>query len=283
MLPLERGTVSRMTTSSGWVLLVVLIAVAAGCNRLSFIKPDYTRNDFRRTAAELDVTTDSRDKDHVAARVALQQGHVAYSRGDLDGARKAAEQALAADTSSAAAHTLRAVVADRAGKADVAGRHYRRAVELAPRAGGMHNNYGTWLCANGRARESLGWFEQALSDRSYRTPAAALANAGACAGKAGQGEDAVPYLEAALKLDPDNPVALGAMAEHEFGAGRAFRARAFSQRRLAAAPADAPALLLASQIEQELGDKQAAAGYVQRLRAEFPDTSGSGTGDDGKR
>ena len=129
----------------------------------------------------------------------------------------------------------------------------------------------------------LTWFDHAIADRNYRTPAVALGNAGACAEKAGQGERAERYRRAALELDPENPVALAAMAEHEFREGRAFRARAFSQRRLAAAPANAPVLLLASQIEQELGDNEAAAGYVQRLRAEFPDTAGSGTGDDGER
>jgi type IV pilus assembly protein PilF len=146
----------------------------------------------------------------------------------------------------------------------------------------MQNNYGTWLCSNGRARESLEWFDRALADPGYRTPAVALANAGACADEAGLGELAGLYLERAIELEPANPVALGVMAQREFRAGDAFRARAFSQRRLAAAPADRHALVLASQIEEKLGDKEAAAGYVQRLRTEFP-TSGSGTGDNGKR
>src|SRR3546814_20433103 len=73
-----------------------------------------------------------------------------------------------------------------------------------------------------------------------------------------------PLVRSALALDPQIPVALAAMAEQEFRAGRAFQARAFSQRRLAAAPADARSLLLASQIEEKLGDKDAAARYVQR-------------------
>lgn len=281
MRSLDRGTTTPQ--AAGLACLVGLVVVMAGCSRLSFIKPDYTRNDFRRTAPELDITTDRRNQDSVAARLAVQQGQLALSRGDLDAARQAAEQALDTNPDSAAAHTLRGVVAAREGEGDLAGDHYRRAVELAPHVGGMHNNYATWLCANGRAGESLAWFDQALADRNYRTPAVAMANAGACADDAGQGARAARYLEAALKLDPENPVALAAMAEHEFRAGRAFHARAFSQRRLAAAPANASVLLLASQIEQKLGDKEAAAGYVQRLRAEFPDTSGSGTGDDGKR
>lgn len=283
MRPLDRGRKVPPASGLAWLVGLMVVTALAGCSRLSFIKPDYTRNDFRRTAPELDITTDRRDKDSVAARLAVQQGQLALSRGDLDAARRAAELALDTNPDSAAAHTLRGVVAAREGEVDLAGDHYRRAVELAPHIGGMHNNYATWLCANGRADESLAWFERAIADRNYRTPAVALGNAGACAGQAGQDERAGRYLQAALEFDPENPVALAAMAEHEFRAGRAFHARAFSQRRLAVAPPNAAVLLLASQIEQKLGDKEAAAGYVQRLRAEFPDTSGSGTGDDGKR
>src|SRR3546814_8916261 len=61
-----------------------------------------------------------------------------------------------------------------------------------------------------------------------------------------------------------------ALAEYQYRNGRYMDARAFSQRRLAAAPATAAVLLLASQIEEKLGDRVAAARYVQRLRAEFP-------------
>jgi type IV pilus assembly protein PilF len=280
MRPPERGHLARVRVLAG---VCAISLVVAGCSRLTFVKPDLGRGDFERTAPELDITTDDRSKGAGAARVAVQHGQVAFTQGKIEDARRFAEQALELDPDSAAAHTLRAVVADRAGNSRLAGRHYQRAVELAPYLGGMHNNYGTWLCANGREQESLQWFEQALADRNYPTPAAALANAGACARKAGAAERAVRYLDAALEIDPANPVALAAMAEHEFRAGRAFQARAFSQRRLAAAPADAASLVLASQIEQKLGDKEAADRYVQRLRAEFPAASGSGTGDDGKR
>jgi type IV pilus assembly protein PilF len=123
-----------------------------------------------------------------------------------------------------------------------------------------------WNCA----QESLAWFDRALADRSYATPASALANAGACAGMAGQYDRVERDLRAALSLDPANAVALEAMAEHQFRNGSYLEARAFSERRLGAARADASALLLASQIEDKLGDKAAAARYVQRLRTEFP-------------
>ena len=80
-------------------------------------------------------------------------------------------------------------------------------------------------------------FDRALADPGYPTPASALANAGACALKAGQADLASQYLGKALEIDPGNAVALEAMAESEFNAGHYMAARAFSERRLALAPA----------------------------------------------
>lgn len=262
------------------VLVPVLLA---GCNRLSFIRPDLESRDYVRVAPEYHVSDEGRGRRSAARTVlTLGEGHRALLAGELDAAEAAARSVLRQDDSSADAHTLIAAVYERRGRPDQAGDHYRRAAELSPR-GAQLNNYGVWLCGQQRAAESLEWFERALGDRGYATPGFALANAGFCADKAGLDDKAGRYLEAALEIDPANPVALSAMAERAFRAGNAFQARAFSERRLAAAPADPRALMLASQIERQLGDKEAADRYVQRLRAEFPDASGSDTGESGRR
>lgn len=263
------------------VLALLAVLLAAGCSRLTFMRQDTSRRGFESTAHEAAITNNGRRGGDALARVQLAQQRL--GEGDLVGAEREAKRALKLDPRFAPAYTVLAIAQDRAGNAVVAGQHYRRATELAPTDGGMHNNYGTWLCSQGRAVESLVWFEQALAAPGYRTPETALANAGACALQAGQTAKAEQLLRQAIGLDPQNQLALAAMAELEFKAGRAMAARAFSQRRLAAAPADPSALLLASQIENKLGDRTAAEEYVRRLRAEFPDARGSGTGDDGRR
>lgn len=263
---------------------LVLIAIGVtGCSRISFIRPDLDRKGFERTAPEVHMQTDDRKIGSVRAQRLLAQGQQLLAQGDLAGAHKAAAEAVKLASSSPQAHALLGLVEDRRGNGRSAGQHYLRAAELAPGQGAILNNYGTWLCAQGQHVESLEWFDRALADRGYASPAIALANAGACAHRAGDDRRAEPYLVAAIEIDPANPVALGVIAEREFRAGNAFRARAFSQRRLAAAPADAAALLLASQIEKKLGDNAAAARYVQQMRAEFPTTSGTEPGDGGTR
>src|SRR5690606_40251254 len=88
------------------------------------------------------------------------------------------------------------------------GRHYAEAARLAPDDGGMQNNYGAWLCRQGRAAEAMEYFERAIAAPGYQVPADALANAGACAEAAGRGDRTEQYLRAALRLDPENSVAL---------------------------------------------------------------------------
>ncbi|MFS2047146.1 tetratricopeptide repeat protein, partial [Stenotrophomonas geniculata] len=107
------------------------------------------------------------------------------------------------------------------------------------------------------------------------TPAEAQANAGGCALDAGQLERAERDLRAALSTLPGNPVALEAMAQLSFRQGRYMEARAFAERRIAAAPATRSVLQLASQIEARLGDRAASDRYIQRIRQEFPQEAGS--------
>jgi type IV pilus assembly protein PilF len=252
-----------------WLLVLVAVA-ASGCSRLSFVRPDTSRGNYKQVAPKIEVSDGGR-RSSLAVRDQLLLAEQRLRAGQLDQARRHAESALGMDPRSADAHTLLAVVAQQGGDQVRAGSHYAKAAELAPQHGYALNNYGTWLCGNGRAAESLPWFERALASPGYGTPASALANAGACAARIGQDARAERDLRRALELDPVNPVALSAMAGVALRQGRALEARAFSERRLAAAPADAEALRLASQIEQKLGDRTAAERYTRQLRAEFGD------------
>ena len=260
------------TTASLLLFLVFLVFLSA-CNRVTLLRPDTSRGDFRRTAPEVEI------RNHGGKRAgAIALIHAAQARlqgGDAAGALDAARRAVRADDTFAEAHSLVGLSLDASGRGREAGEHHRRAAELAPSQGALLNNYGVWLCTNARAAESVAWFERAIAAPGYPTPDAALANAGACALKAGQVDRASALLRRAIALTPANPVALAALARLEFDRGRAFEARAFIERRLAAAPADRESLLLASQIEEKLGDTAAATRYVHKMRAEFPRSSDS--------
>jgi type IV pilus assembly protein PilF len=194
----------------------------------------------------------------------------AFRAGQIEAAEKKAKAALKIDGTRPDAYLLLANIATQRGADAEAGTLYRKAAELAPAHGDALNNYGAWLCTHGHPAESLVWFDRAIAAPGYATPASALANAGGCALDAGQAERAARDLRNAIQLDPTNAYALESMARSEYAQGRYFEARAFSQRRLAAAPATRSVLQLASQIEAQLGDTVASGRYLQRIRDEFP-------------
>jgi len=255
---------------AGLVLAALLAGPLAGCSRLTFVKADPNRGDYIQVAPDYKVREGKDEQRRTLALSLAAAAAEALQAGRLGEAEAEAKKALDNDRESSEAYTVLALVAERRGDAKTAGKHHEKAVELAPGRGITLNNYGAWLCGNGRVAESLPVFDKALADRAYRTPEAALANAGRCRLMAGQGKLAERYLRLALQVDKDNPVALAGMARYSYDIGDYMQARAFSERRLAAAAATPEVLLLASQIEQKLGDMAASAHYVQRMRNEFP-------------
>src|SRR5690606_12293765 len=266
----------RRPEAGAIVLLLGAMVALSACSRVTCVKPSRARGAYERVGPEYTLEEDAREAARMQALKHAILAEDALRAGRLDAAAREARQALELDPGSSEAHTLLAVVAERQGRGQDAGKHYEQAVRLAPRRGVTLNNYAAWLCRNGREADSLPVFDRALADPGYATPAAALANAGTCALRAGRPELAERALRRALEYDRDNVVALETMARLSYQGGDYLQARAFSQRRLAAAPATAQVLLLASQIEQKLGDSAAAARYGRRLRAEFPNATPRG-------
>lgn len=260
-------------------LAMLVLFVATGCSRLTFVRQSAKRSGSEQVAPQYSVGDSAATHQRLAAQERLSLAAQRLRSGDLEAAEREVKAALKTSPTSADAYTLLAVIEDKRGNAAQAGSHYKRAAELAPNQGGALNNYGAWLCGNGFPAESLVWFDRALAAPGYASPASALANAGGCALQTGQYERAGRDLRQALSLDPGNAYALASMAESEYRQHRYFEARAFTERRLAAAPANPSVLQLASNIEEKLGDRVAASRYVQRLRAEFPEMVTANPGD----
>ena len=196
------------------IAMLALVALAAtACSRLTFIKPKAGRGNYEQKAPEYTFREDAEGKRRVAGmdQLALAERHL--RAGEYDAAEANARAAMKSDPRSPGAYTLLGAIEDQRGHSEKAGGYYAKAAELAPAKGNVLNNYGAWLCGNGRAVEALTWFDRALADPTYASPASALANAGSCAMSLGQTARADHDLRAALDLDPESPVALAAMAE----------------------------------------------------------------------
>ena len=188
----------------------------------------------------------------------------AYAQQDWDRAERLARRAAGIDRAHPDGLTLLAMVHSAQGRAEQAGQAYQQALALAPLRGDLLNNYGAWLCAQDQPAEALVLFDRGLRDPGG-PQADLLTNAGICAWKSGQWERAERDLRQALEFYPQHPQLLLSMASLQYQRGHTMAARAFYQRRLAAAPADISVLQLAVQVEEQLGDRAAAELHELRL------------------
>jgi len=214
-------------------------------------------------------SVDSESKEAAELQVKLGRGYM--EQGDLEIAMEKLQRALQLDPRSVDAHTLLAVLNERIGRRERAEGFYRKAERLAPDNGEVNNNLGAFLCGSGNYREADAYFVKALADPFYRSPAAALTNAGVCAGKAGDAVKAEDYFRRVLAIQPNGATALFELAKMSHARGDSLRARAFLQRLEAIAPGDPVVLDLGQRIETRLGDADAARRYADRLKNEFPD------------
>ena len=259
------------------LLAFAVCAALAGCGGGAAVS-DVGRGETRSTARSTSAPSKPSKKRAVEVQVELGRNYM--ERGQLETAHEAFKKALALDPNSVDANTLMAVLYERIDRAEGAEKYYHRAVELDPEDGATNNNYGAYLCRLNRYDEADNYFVRALDDPFYKTPQAALANAGVCARMAGNAAKSETYFRKAIEADPKNAGALYELARISFDKEDFLRARAFMQRLESITPPEASALELAARIEERLGDGGAAKKYRERLKTEFPDYQpGTDTGE----
>ena len=247
-------------------LVLATCVFSSACSRLTFIRPP-TPKPPKELKQENPVSGKSRSTNDPRELLMLATKY--YTDGNYDVAEKHTRNALKKQPNSVDALTMLANIEAARGNNEQAGAYYAKVAELQPRDGVALNNYGAWLCANGRTQESLPYFGRALGDTNYRDRASSQANFGSCALTAGRMDLAESNLREAVEQAPEKSVALAGMAKYLYTKGEYFQARAFIERRLAAASASPEVLGLAADIEQKLGDQKAANQYRERIRSEF--------------
>jgi type IV pilus assembly protein PilF len=194
------------------------------------------------------------------------------NRGQYEVALGKLKKAINEDSDYAPAHTVIAILYERVGETELAGKHYQEAYEADPTDGDVNNNYGVYICQHRNVKQALDHFQKALADPFYATPAVALTNAGSCALGSNDMQAAEDYLRRALKFEPEFPDALMNMARLNFENRNYLSSRAFMQRYEAVAQHDPESLLLAFKIETASGDNRAANRYKLALESGFPDS-----------
>jgi type IV pilus assembly protein PilF len=222
------------------------------------------------------TTTTNADPNNASPERAIvynvQLGMQYLRQGRRDLARLRLERALEIDDRSPAANSAMAYYWEQVGEIERADASHRRAVRYGDDDPNIANNYGTFLCQQGRYEESEAYFLSAARSVDYLTPEAAYANAGACQRRAGNPERAEELLRRALTISPRFADALWHMADLRFDQGDALTARAFLQRLEAEGQLSASMLYLGVRIERTMGDDAAADDYARRLVRNYPNS-----------
>lgn len=198
---------------------------------------------------------------------------VEYLRqGAYDTALARLERAISIDPSYAPAHDALGLLYAQLKRPVEADGYFRKSIELQPENSGALNNYGQFLCSQGKAREGLEYFDRALNNPLYGTPENAQTNAGLCLVAADDDIGAAVRFAAALEANPQMAPALIQLCRINFEQGDHLRARAYLQRYTAVTKPGPTALWLGVQIERALGDKDAEFSYAVALRDGFPDS-----------
>jgi type IV pilus assembly protein PilF len=237
-----------------------LLIAAAGCASV----PQTPQDDLRTSSDRTDAQK--------RAQIRLQLAVGYYEAGQTTTALDEVKQAIQIDPTMADAHSMRALIYMDMGETALAEESFKRAMQLAPNNPDFANNYGWFLCQNGRARESIAYFQAALKSRSYASPAKALNNAGVCSLKLGDTAAAERYFSEAFKANPGNADTSLNLARLYYDRGDFERARFYISRVTRTENPGAAALWMAIRIERKLGDRDAQAGLISELRRRYPDS-----------
>jgi len=200
------------------------------------------------------------------ARIRLQLAVGYYEQRQMGVALDEIRQAIAADPNFAEAYSMRALIYMDMGELKLAEENFRQAIRLAPNTPDFNNNYGWFLCQNGREKESIAYFEAALKNRAYQSPAKALNNAGICSLKLKNRSAAERYFSQAFQYEPGNPSTSTNLARLYYDQGDYERARFYIGRVMKADVMTADVLWLAIRIERKLGDRAAESSLATQLR-----------------
>ncbi|WML90997.1 type IV pilus biogenesis/stability protein PilW [Thiothrix lacustris] len=193
-------------------------------------------------------------------------------KGRMDLASMNLEKALTQEPNSAPANHYYALLQERLGADDKAGKHFQKALRVTPKDSSLLNNYGSYLCRTGQYAAAERAFLESLKDPLYKTPEFAYTNAGICIKKAGNPTQAETYFRKALEKNNRFSEALYQLARLHYEKGESAKAEAFLYRYNDSAPASPDSLLLCYQIQTRLNEVDKANTCATELREKFPDS-----------
>lgn len=251
---------TRYSRNVAVALLLVSFVVLSGCALTN------AGNDG--AAGRQGSTSGSAEQRRVDIRMQLAIGY--YEQGQYQVALSEIEQVVRQAPGYVDAYSMRGLIYMGLGDRKLAEQSFVQALKLSPHHPDVANNYALLLCDSGRQDEAMRYFNMALSNTMYRTPAVAAGNAGSCLWKQKRRNEAAVYFRQALQYDPANPLANVQLADWYLEQKDLERARFHMKFVENNTLLGADTLWLAIKVERRLGNREAERLLADQLGKRYP-------------
>ena len=204
------------------------------------------------------------------ARLQLATGY--YRDGQIPIALQDVRRSIEVDPDLAAAHGFYGLILMNLGQFDTADGELQRALALDPKSPDLQNNYGWFLCRTGHAQDSIVWFDKAVANRLYRTPARALQDAGICLLQVHENARAEQYFLRALRYDATDPVAKFQLSQMYLKEGQLGRAQFYYDLLVRSVPPNPETLWLGARLARAQHDATTEHHDEDELLGKFPNS-----------
>ena len=235
-------------------LLTVSLLVSAGCV----------------TVNESDEMTDAEIIRAAEARVTLGLSYL--NAGNMIKARENLELAVRYAPDYYRSQTSLAYYYQQVDENELAEKAYKRALRSSSKNGNVLNNYGVFLCKNGRYEEAQQKFTQAIDQPYYYLVSASYENAAMCALGSGDKVTAKTYFERSLAHDPNRVRSTLQLAKLNIDEGNYSEPRVLLFKFNKKYGYKPISLSLLIELEKKAGNTHLVNKYVNILRAEYPDS-----------
>ena len=222
----------------------------------------------KTTAERSTKVTEADLRTRARARTDLAAGY--YRNGQLAVALEEARRAAAIDANYAEAHGLLGLIYMDMKEQRDAEESFQRALKLDPANSELNNNYGYFLCNTGRERESIEYFNQAIRDPLYRTPARANQNAGQCLMRVKDYEGAERYLRRSFELDAGMAVPKFLLARLYLATNQVEKATFYYNVLAKSVESSAESLWLGLRVARANADLRTETQLANELKQRFP-------------
>ena len=222
------------------------------------------------TACATQTTAPDNIKSAPDINVLVTNSLVHAQRGSLAQAQQSINQALEIDPNNVDANNIAGLIYGKSNQPELAVKHFEKALSQARNDASTLNNYGNFLCDYGNTKDAEEKFLRAGTHASNTNPEIAYTNAGLCAMRVPDLDQAAAYFKTALDFKENNSVALFQLANINFAKQRGIpaleRLHAYSQF----ASHTPQTLKLGIEIGRLMRDKQVEVGYFNLLQNEYP-------------